>query len=71
MPMNYSKNNKFQANKKKLKEKSTNETRKAAEKKVKGKVVKAGSKFKKDVAAVGKKTTGFLNKFFNKKKKKK
>ena len=63
--------NKFQANKKKLKEKSTNETRKAGEKKVKGKVVKAGKKFKKDVAAVGKKTTGFLNKFFNKKKKKK
>ena len=63
--------NKYKANNKKLKNKSTNETRKAAEKKVKGKVVKAGKKFKKDVAAVGKKTTGFLNKFFNKKKKKK
>ena len=63
--------NKFQKMKADKKKKSTNETRKAAEKKVKGKVVKAGSKFKKDVAAVGKKTTGFLNKFFNKKKKKK
>ena len=53
--------NKFKENNKKLKAKSTPASRKAARLRLKNKVTKAGTRVKKDIASVGKKTTTGLN----------